>query len=102
MEVTELNQSMEDGTVLFAVIPGLRMCSWTVLKEHLLKLQGLALHEFIQDQLGEGWLDFSFMGQRFSVHGSEADDEYRFFLGGKDIQETDLFADVLSGHLRKL
>lgn len=98
----ELNQSMEDGTVLFAVMPGLGKCSWAVLKEHLLKLSGLALHEFIQDQLGEGWLDFSFMGQRFSVHSAAADDEYRFFLEARDIQETDLFADVVSGHLRKL
>lgn len=66
MKVDYLDQRMEDGSRLFAIIRD--PMSWADLKSHLKQMENLEILHFVSDGMVEGWLDFRYFGHQFSIN----------------------------------
>lgn len=96
MRLDFLNQRMADGSRLFTVLPG--TFSWREIRTHLEALQDLRLGEFLTDEVTEAWLDFTWFGQGFTIHGSMG--EYRVFASEGDCPT--LILTWLMEHFRRM
>ena len=71
-----LNVQAKDGSRRFAALP--QTASWRKLRRHLEALAGVRLTDFLTDSVSEGWLDFTYGGQRFTVNDQFG--QYWFFV----------------------
>jgi hypothetical protein len=71
-----LNITAKDGSRQFASLPESR--SWYALRDHLTRLPGVTVTEFLTDGFTEAWIDFSFRGHSFTVNNQWG--EYWFFV----------------------
>lgn len=71
-----LNITMADGSRQFAALP--ENCSWKAMHEHLGRLPGVSLGDYITDHVTEVWMDFTYEGCAFSVNNQFG--EYWFFV----------------------
>ena len=85
--------------------------TWSKLRQHLRKLDGATVTEFITDHVTEAWMDFSFRGYQFSVNNQLGD--YWFFANDAhtpdEALETARFSDkrkieltVVSARIRRI
>lgn len=95
MKVEYLDQRMEDGSRLFAIIRD--PMSWAELRQHLERMQDLKILRFITDGVTEGWLDFYYFGHQFSVNDPMG--EFWFFV--EDPGCASFILGELMTHLRK-
>jgi hypothetical protein len=71
-----LNIVMKDGSRQFGILP--QAVLWSELGDHIGKLDGLEITDFLTDQMTEAWIDFSYRGYKFSVNDQYG--EYWFFV----------------------
>ena len=71
-----LNVRANDGSRQFAALP--QTASWRKLRRHLEALAGVRLTDFVTDSVSEGWLDFTYDGQRLTVNDQFG--QYWFFV----------------------
>lgn len=67
---------MHDGSRQFAALP--ESVSWEQLRDHLARLEGVVVTDFITDHVVEAWIDFSYRGHDFTVNNQFG--EYWFFV----------------------
>jgi len=87
---------MRDGARHFADMP--EAVFFDEVADHVEKLDGAEITEFITDGVVEMWLDFEYRGHQFSVNNQLGD--YRFFVRDTDCPE-DILLEVCD-HFRKL
>lgn len=95
MRVEYLDQRMNDGARLFAIIRD--SISWAELRQHLEQVQGLTILQFVSDGVVESWLDFRFFDHQFSIHDPMG--EYWVFV--QDPNCASFILLELITHLRK-
>lgn len=95
MRVEYLDQRMNDGSRLFAIIRD--SISWSDLRTHLEQMPGLAILEFVSDGVVESWLDFRLFHHQFSIHDPMG--EYWIFV--RDPTCAAFILLELMTHLRK-
>ena len=71
-----LNLIMNDGSRQFGEFP--QTVLWYELRDHISRLDGAVVTDFITDNVTEAWIDFSYRGYRFSVNDQFGD--YWFFV----------------------
>ena len=67
---------MHDGSRQFGELP--QTALWYELRDHIEKLAGAAVTNFVTDNVTEAWIDFSYRGYRFCVNDQFGD--YWFFV----------------------
>jgi hypothetical protein len=76
MKASLLNFRMRDGSRQFAELS--EACSWAEFHQHIERLAGATITEYVADDVTEMWLDFSFRGHAFTVNNQNGD--YLFFV----------------------
>ncbi len=87
---------MNDGSRHFVDMP--EAVFFDEFADHVEKLEGASITEFITDGVLEMWLDFEFRGHFFSVNNQFGD--YWFFV--RDLNCADEILLEVIGHFRKL
>ena len=67
---------MKDGSRLFGELP--QAVLWHELRDHVERLDGAAVTDFVTNNVTEAWIDFSYRGYHFSVNDQFGD--YWFFV----------------------
>jgi hypothetical protein len=67
---------MNDDSRQFGELP--QTALWYELREHIEKLDGGAVTDFVTDNVTESWIDFSYRGYRFFLNDQFGD--YWFFV----------------------
>ena len=67
---------MQDGSRRFAELP--EACSWKRFRQHIGRLRGATVTDYLTDNVTEMWLDFSFRGHAFTVNNQYGD--FWFFV----------------------
>ena len=75
---------MHDGSRHFASLP--QSCAWYAIRDHVDKLDGALLTQFLGDGILEAWVDFAYCEHEFSINDPLA--EYWFFVNDPDCPET--------------
>ena len=91
-----LDMKMNDGSRHFVDMP--EVVFFDELAEHLEKLEGAKITEFITDGVVEMWLDFEFRNHQFSINNQLGD--YWFFVQDPHCPEEILFEVI--NHFRVL
>lgn len=91
-----LNVAMNDGSRQFAILPQSR--GWNDLREHLSRLPGAKITEFVTDGVTEAWIDFAFREHAFTVNNQFG--EYWFFVQRPDCPDA-VLTEVVA-HARKI
>ncbi|MBS0581564.1 MAG: hypothetical protein JSS42_00500 [Proteobacteria bacterium] len=65
-----------DGSRQFAALPATK--DWYAVRDHVTSLPGAELTGFICDNVTECWIDFSFLGEAFTINDQFG--EYWFFV----------------------
>jgi hypothetical protein len=86
-----LNITMNDGSRHFGDLP--QSVLWYELRDHINRLDGAKVTDFITDNITEAWIDFSYRGHRFSVNDQFG--EYWFFVDDPHCPD-----EILEGVLR--
>jgi hypothetical protein len=86
-----LNLIMNDGSRHFGDLP--QTALWHELRNHIERLDGAAITDFITDNVTEAWIDFAYRGHRFSVNDQFGD--YWFFVDNPECPD-DILRAVLS------
>jgi hypothetical protein len=60
-----LNIAMPNGIRQFASLPESR--SWWALRDHLARLPGVTITDFVTDGVTEAWIDFTYRGHSFTI-----------------------------------
>jgi hypothetical protein len=97
-----LNSSMNDGSRHFGDLP--QTVLWYELRDHIERLDGAKVTDFVTDHITEAWIDFSYRGYRFSVNDQFGD--YWFFVEDPNCPDEILNAvlshcEMLSGSENK-
>lgn len=71
-----LDPRMNDGSRHFFSLP--ESYPWESFRDHMAKLPGLAVTDFLTDRVTEVWIDFSYEGHAFSINNQHG--EYWFFV----------------------
>ena len=71
-----LNMVMKDGSRHFGDLP--QTVLWYDLRDHIQRLDGASVTDFVTDHVTEAWIDFSYRGNNFSVNDQFGD--YWFFV----------------------
>src|SRR5678815_2509285 len=71
-----LSTIMNDGSRHFGNLP--QSVLWHELRDHISRLEGAVLTDFVTDNVTEAWIDFTYRGCRFSVNDQMGD--YWFFV----------------------
>ena len=87
---------MKDGLRHFVDMPEIVFFDETA--DHVEKLDGAEITEFITDGVIEMWLDFDFRGHKFSINNQYGD--YRFFVRDPNCPE-EILLEVID-HFRRL
>ena len=74
MELIDLRT--EDGSRHFTSLPKTR--TWHALRDHLLRLPGTQIVNFVAEEVTRAWIDFTFGKHRFSV--MHRDDKFCFYV----------------------
>ncbi|HQU83801.1 MAG TPA: hypothetical protein PKY59_11775 [Pyrinomonadaceae bacterium] len=91
-----LEMRMNDGSRHFADLP--EAVFFDEFADHVEKLEGAEITEFITDGVVEMWLDFDYRGHKFSVNNQFGD--YWFFV--RDPNCSDEILLEITDHFRKL
>jgi hypothetical protein len=91
MAVKLLTIEMCDGSRHFGDLP--QTVLWHRLRNHIEKLVGAEITDFVTDNVTETWIDFSYRGHRFSVNDQFG--AYLFFVNDPSCPDETLDA-VLS------
>jgi len=91
-----LEMRMNDGSRHFADLP--EAVFFDDFADHVEKLGGAEITEFITDGVVEMWLDFDYRGHKFSVNNQFGD--YWFFVTDPNCPE-EILLEVID-HFRKL
>jgi len=82
--VTLSNTIMRDGSRCFLELrPN---ASWYAIRDHVAKLKGAELTNFVTDGVTEAWIDFGYSGHAFSINDSPGD--YWFFVKDPSCDES--------------
>ena len=73
---------MNDGSRHFGELPHTKM--WYGVRDHIKKLAGADLTDFITDHVTEAWIDFSYRHHRFSINDQFG--AYWFFVNDPRVQ----------------
>jgi len=65
-----------DGSRQFACLP--QDVAWDAVRDHALRLPDAQVIGFVGEEIAPPWLDFSFRGHRFVVHGRHG--QLQFFV----------------------
>jgi len=87
-----LNIAMNDGSRQFGDLP--QSVLWYELRDHINRLEGAKVTDFITDNITEAWIDFTYRDHRFSVNDQFG--EYWFFVD--DPHCPDEILEVVLGH----
>ena len=90
MSAQLFNMIMVDGSRHFGELP--QTVLWYDLRDHIEKLEGAAITDFLTDHVTEAWIDFTYRDHEFSVNDQMGN--YWFFV--KDPKCPD---DILSAVL---
>jgi hypothetical protein len=91
-----LNVTMHDGSRHFGEL-SIR-ADWYALRDHVLRLRGANLTDFLCDGVTEAWIDFTYDGQAFSINDQLG--AYWFFVANPACPEP-VLRNVL-GHFETL
>ena len=91
-----LETKMNDGSRHFVDMP--ETVFFDEFCEHVEKLEGAEITEFLTDGVVEMWLDFEFQGHKFSVNNQLGD--YWFFVEDPDCPE-EILLEIIE-HFRQL
>ena len=87
---------MRDGSRCFLTLrPG---ADWYAVRDHVSRLEGAELTRFITDDVTEAWIDFLYVGHKFSINDAPGD--YWFFV--TDPSCTDAILNVVAAHFSNL
>ena len=86
-----LNFIANDGSRQFGEVP--QTVLWYELRDHLEKLDGAAITDFITDHVTQAWIDFTYRGYKFSVNDQFGD--YWFFVDEPSCPD-DILKSILS------
>ena len=81
---------MHDGSRQFAELP--ESCASEKLRQHIERLPGATVTDYLTDNVTEMWLDFSFRGHAFTVNNQLGD--FWFFVREPDCPDDILAAIV--------
>lgn len=87
---------MNDGSRHFGNQPD--SVSWYALRDHLTKLRGVVVTNFLTDEVTEVWIDFSYEAHSFTVNNQMG--EYWFFV--QDPQCPDEVLLAVLGHTGRI
>jgi hypothetical protein len=73
---TLLYHTMHDGSRQFAALPESQ--PWTTLRDHLVRLPGAQITDFLTDGVTEAWIDFCYRGHAFTINNQYG--EFWFFV----------------------
>jgi hypothetical protein len=79
-----LNERMGDGSRQFGELP-LR-ADWYEVRDHVLRLPGARLTQFLCDDVTEAWIDFSYEGHTFTINDQLG--AYWFFVDAPTCPEA--------------
>jgi hypothetical protein len=82
---------MRDGSSHFGDLP--QTILWYELRDHIKKLNGAEITDFITDGVTEAWIDFSYRGHHFSVNDQFG--TYWFFVNDRTCP-YEILEEVLS------
>jgi hypothetical protein len=71
-----LNFIAHNGSRQFGELP--KTVLWYELRDHIEKLDGAAISDFLTDNVTEAWIDFTYCGYRFTINDQWGD--YWFFV----------------------
>jgi hypothetical protein len=91
-----LNITMHDGSRHFAELP--QTALWYELQQHIERLRGAVVTNFLTDHVTEAWIDFSFRDQEFSVNDQFG--SYLFFV--RDTHCPDEILEAVLSHCKLL
>jgi hypothetical protein len=77
-----------DGSRKFASLPATR--DWYAVRDHVYLLGGTKLTGFVCDGVTEAWIDFTFLGESFTINDQFG--EYWFFSNNASCNEQHLIA----------
>lgn len=86
-----MNITMNDGSRKFGELP--QSVTWYELRQHIGKLDGASVTEFITDDVTEAWIDFSFRGYQFAVNNQFG--AYWFFASDPQVAD-EILGKILS------
>jgi hypothetical protein len=87
---------MRDGSRCFlALRPN---ADWYAVRDHVARLQGAELTDFVTDGITEAWIDFRYEGHDFSINDAPGD--YWFFV--KDPTCPDAILRTVASHFALL
>jgi len=87
-----LNIIMNDGSRHFGDLT--ESIEWHQLRDHIERLDGVGVTDFITDNVTEVWIDFGYRGYRFSVNNQFG--SYWFFVDNPKCSEEIL--ETVLGH----
>lgn len=99
-----LNLQTNDGSRQFAVLP--QCLLWHDVRDHLEKLSGAQLTEYLTDGITEAWIEFQFRDHSFTINDQFG--EYWFFVRDPScadhilLQVAEHFEALLTTSLRNL
>ena len=91
MPVKLLSIEMNDGSRHFGELPQTKM--WYGVRDHIKKLDGAEVTNFITDHVTEAWIDFSYRHHRFSINDQFG--AYWFFVNDLTCPD-EILEEVLS------
>jgi hypothetical protein len=77
-----------NGSRQFASLPATQ--DWYVVRDHTHSLSGAALTGFACDGVTEAWIDFTYLGESFTINDQFG--EYWFFVSNASCNEQHLLA----------
>ena len=91
-----IDERTSDGSRHFSRLP--RAVAWEAVRDHALLLPGAEMVNFVENELAEAWLDFSFRGRRFLIRSR--DEHIHLFVD--DPQRSDLILYQVGRHFERL
>lgn len=94
--VALLDFPLHDGARQFGELP--QRVDWYAVRDHVLRLPGARLTEFLCDGVTEAWIDFAYEGHAFTINDQFG--EYWFFVADAACSEAVL--RTVLGHFELL
>ena len=91
-----IDHRMHDGSRHFVELP--QSIVWYEVRDHVSRLKGAELTEFVCDGVTEAWIDFTYGSNQFSINDQFGD--YWFFVADPNCPEGVL--RVVAEHFRAL
>ncbi len=91
-----IDERTPDGSRRFSYLPW--VADWQSVRDHVLRLSGAKMVNFIGGEMAQDWLDFSYRGRRFLIRAR--DDGLHLFVD--DPQCSDLILYQVGRHFEQL